>query len=683
MQSMQAADNPLLDFSGLPRYKSVRPEHVAPAIDHLLGENRDLIARLAGEGTPATWSDFAEPLEDANELLSRAWGAVAHLHAVDDNAAIRDAYNTSLPKVTQYRTELAQNLGLYTKFKALRAAKDFESLSRSRRAIVENALRDFRLGGAELEPEKKLRFAQIQEELAALEAKFSENVLDATNAFSAFMSDRQELSGIPEDVLQAAAEAARKDGREGWKFTLHAPSYGPLMQYAENRSLRESLYRAHVTRASEFGKSEFDNTSIIARVLQLRNEKAQLLGYRSFAEFSLVLKMAESPKAALDFLNDLATRALPHARRDYAELEEFARAELKLDRLQTWDIAFASEKLRAKLYAFSDQEVKQYFQEPKVLEGMFRLVESIYGIRIVPDAAETWQPEVRFFRINDERGGLIGQFYLDPYSRETKRGGAWMDEAIARQRFPGGLRTPVAHLVCNFPAPVGGKPALLTHDEVMTLFHEFGHGLHHLLSRVDDVGVSGMRGVEWDAVELPSQFMENFCWERDALARMSAHVESGKPLPLDLFDKMLAAKNFQSGMQTVRQIEFALIDMHLHHDFDPTGSRTPLQLLDEIRAKVAVVVPPRYNRFLNNFSHIFASGYAAGYYSYKWAEVLSADAYSVFEENGVFDPATGARFREEILAVGGSRPALESFKAFRGREPRIDALLRHNGMIAA
>jgi len=675
--------NPLLDFSGLPRYKSVKPEHVAPAIDHLLAENRGLIVRLTGKAVAATWRDFAEPLDDANELLWRAWGAVAHLHAVDDSATIRDAYNANLPKVTQYRTELAQDLGLYEKFKALRAAGDFEELSQAQRRIVENSLRDFRLGGAELEREKKLRFAKIQEELAALEAKFSENLLDATNAFSELISDRGELTGVPEDVLQAAAEAARKEGRQGWKFTLHAPSYGPLMQYAENRTLRESFYRAHVTRASEWGKTEFDNTPIIARVLQLRNEKAQLLGYRSFAEFSLVPKMAESPKAALDFLDDLAARALPRARRDCAELEEFARAELGLDRLEAWDVAFASERLRAKLYAFSDQEVKQYFQEPKVLEGMFRLVESIYGIRIVPDAAETWQPEVRFFRINDEHGSLIGQFYLDPYARETKRGGAWMDEAIARQRFPGGLRSPVAHLVCNFPAPVGNKPALLTHDEVMTLFHEFGHGLHHLLSRVDDVGVSGMRGVEWDAVELPSQFMENFCWERDALARMSAHVESGQSLPQELFDKMLAARNFQSGMQTVRQIEFALIDMHLHHDFDPAGPKTPLQLLDEIRAKVAVVVPPRYNRFLNNFSHIFAGGYAAGYYSYKWAEVLSADAYSLFEENGVFDPATGARFRDEILAVGGSRPALESFKAFRGREPRIDALLRHNGMIAA
>ena len=674
--------NPLLEFSGLPRYKSVRPEHVAPAIDQLLVENRALIARLTTKAMVASWNEFADPLENANERLWRAWGMVAHLHAVDDNPAIRDAYNANLPKITRYRTELAQNLRLYEKFKALRASKGFEELSQAQRKIVENDLRDYRLGGAELAPQNKRRFAEIQEELAALEAKFSENLLDATNAFSELIADRGALLGVPEDVLEAAEEGARKDGREGWKFTLHAPSYGPLMQYAENRDLREKLYRAHVTRASEFGNPQFDNTSIIVRELRLRKEKARLLGYKSFAEFSLVPKMAESPEAALDFLNDLAARALPHARRDHAELEEFARTELGIQELQAWDIAFASEKLRAKRYAFSDQEVKRYFPEPKVLEGMFRLVKALYGIRILPDAAETWHPEVRFFRITDSDGSVIGQFYLDLYSRETKRGGAWMDEAITRQRMPGGLRTPVAHLICNFPAPMGNKPALFTHDEVMTLFHEFGHGLHHLLSRVDDLGVSGIRGVEWDAVELPSQFMENFCWEWGVLARMTAHVESGEALPRNLFDKMLAARNFQSGMQTVRQIEFALSDMHLHHDYDPAGAKTPLQLLNEIRAKVAVAMPPEYNRFLNNFSHVFSGAYAAGYYSYKWAEVLSADAYSLFEENGVLDSDTGARFRDEILAVGGSRPALESFRAFRGREPRIDALLRHNGMIA-
>ena len=674
--------NPLLDFSGLPRYGSVRPEHIAPAVDELLGENRSLIARLTAKATATSWDEFADPLENANERLWRAWGVVAHLHAVNDSAAIRDAYNANLPKITRYRTELAQNLDLYEKFKALRASMGFEELSRARRRIVENDLRDYRLGGAELEPRDKRRFGKIQEELAALEAKFSENLLDATNAFSALITDRGELLGVPEDVLEAAKEAARQDGQGGWKFTLHAPSYGPVMQYAENRDLREKLYRAHATRASEFGDPELDNTSIIVRELLLRKEKAGLLGYESFAEFSLVPKMADSPEAALAFLDDLAARALPHARKDYAELEEFARAELGVQELQAWDVAFASEKLRAKRYAFSDQEVKRYFPEPQVLEGMFRLVEGLYGIRILPDVAEAWHPHVRFFRISDSDEGLIGQFYLDPYSRETKRGGAWMDEAITRQRIPRGLRTPVAHIICNFPAPVGNKPALFTHDEVMTLFHEFGHGLHHLLSRVDDLGVSGIRGVEWDAVELPSQFMENFCWEWGVLSRMTAHVESGEALPRSLFDKMLAAKNFQSGMQTVRQIEFAQVDMHLHHDYDPAGAKAPLQLLEEIRAKVAVTVHPEYNRFLNNFSHVFSGAYAAGYYSYKWAEVLSADAYSLFEQNGVLDSGTGARFRDEILAVGGSRPALESFTAFRGREPRIDALLRHNGMIA-
>jgi oligopeptidase A len=674
--------NPLLDFSGLPRYGSIRPEHVAPAIDELLAQNRALIASLTDAGVPVSWEGFAEPLESANERLGRAWGTVAHLHAVDDNAAIRDAYNANLSKVTRYYTELAQNFDLYAKFKALHTSETFARLPRARRTIVENSLRDYRLGGAELAPAEKRRFAEIQEELAALEARFSENLLDATNAFAEWIGDRGELLGLPEDVLRAAEEAARREGREGWKLTLHAPSYGPAMQYAENRALRERLYRAHVTRASEFGKPELDNTSIIARELILRREKARLLGYQTFAEVSMVPKMAESPEAVLAFLEDLAARALPHARRDYAELEEFARRELGLEDLKAWDIAFTSEKLRAKRYSFSDQEVKQYFPEPKVLEGMFRLVEALYGVRIAPDAAETWHPDVRFFRISDRSGELIGRFFLDPYSRETKRGGAWMDEAITRQRIAGGLQAPVAHLVCNLPAPVDGKPSLLTHDEVMTLFHEFGHGLHHLLSQVDDPGVSGIRGVEWDAIELPSQFMENFCWEWDVLSGMTAHADSGAPLPRSLFDKMLAAKNFQSGMQTVRQIEFALVDMHLHHDYDPEAAKTPLQLLQEIRRRVAVVIPPEYNRFLNNFSHVFSGSYAAGYYSYKWAEVLSADAYSLFEENGVFDASTGARFRDEVLAVGGSRPAIESFKAFRGREPRIDALLRHNGMIA-
>ena len=688
--------NPLLDFDGLPRFAAIRPEHVTPAVDALLYEARALIARLTADDTPSTWDEFVQPLEDANERLSRAWGVVGHLHAVDDSDSIRQAYNANLPKITQYHTELAQNLALYGKYKALAASSQFARLSAPQRKIVENELRDFRLGGAELPPQEKRRFADIEQELSALSAKFSENLLDATNAFTITVQTASDVDGIPEDVLQAAREAAEKDGAAGWKFTLHAPSYMPVMQHAHCRPLRERLYRAYVTRASEFGPAELDNTPLIARELKLRREAARLLGYANYAEVSLVPKMAQSPNEVLAFLDDLAQKAKDFARRDWAELNGFAKQELGLDDLQAFDVAFASEKLRQKRYAFSDQDVKQYFPEHKVLQGMFLVVETIYGIRIEPDSAETWHPDVRFFRIvaatgapdsGTSDGAPLGRFYLDPYARETKRGGAWMDEAISRRRRDGGVQTPVAYLVCNFSPPVGGKPALLTHDEVITLFHEFGHCLHHLLSRVDYLGASGIHGVEWDAVELPSQLMENFCWEWDVLRHMTAHVESGAPLPRPLFEKMVAAKNFQSGMQTVRQLEFSLFDMHAHYDFDPDGPKSPLALLDEIRARVAVSIPPAYNRFPNNFSHVFSGGYCAGYYGYKWAEVLSADAYSLFEENadagrGVLDPHTGTRFRDEILAVGGSRPAIESFRAFRGREPRIDALLRHNGMIA-
>ncbi len=727
--------NPLLDFSGLPRYASIKPEHVAPAVDTLLSENRALIERLIADPSPPEWTGFAEPIEEAHDRLARAWGAAGHLHAVDDNPAIREAYNLNQPKLIQYHTELAQNLRLYEKYKALRASAGYASLSAAQRRIVENELRDFRLGGAELPAEQKARFGELQEELAQLGTRFSENLLDSTNAFALHLTDEKELAGVPADVLESARRAAEADGRAGWKLTLHAPCYVPVTQYAHSRVLRETLYRAHVTRASdEFGHAltlareyerqananlqppphhapqpgpagpavpdsnaaaDWDNTPLINRMLKLRNEAARLLGYASFAELSLVPKMAQKPQEVLDFLNGLAEKALPFARKDYEELQEFAHNELGLAELSACDLAYASEMLRLKRYKFSDQEVKAYFPEPKVLEGMFRVVQGIYGIRVEPDAAETWHPDVRFLRITDGSGEMLGRFYLDMYARETKRGGAWMDEALTRRRHGGALQTPVAYLICNFSRPVGqqnGKPrpALFTHDEVLTLFHEFGHGLHHLLTRIDYAGVSGIRGVEWDAVELPSQFMENFCWEWEVLRHMSAHVDAGEPLPRALFDKMVAAKNFQSGMHTVRQIEYSLFDMHLHHDFNPggPGPRTPLALLEEIRKRVAVAFPPAYNRFPNNFGHIFAGGYSAGYYSYKWAEVLSADAYSMFEEqrgasHGVLDPEIGARFRSEILAVGGSRPAMESFRAFRGREPRIDALLRHNGMIPA
>ncbi|MEK7437620.1 MAG: M3 family metallopeptidase [Pseudomonadota bacterium] len=675
--------NPLLDFTGLPRFAAINAGHIAPAIDRLLAENRACIDMLTRPETPATWAAFVSPLEDANERLARAWGVVGHLHGVLDSPELRAAYNANQPRIVQYYTELGQNLQLFDKYKSLRASPEFVTLAQAQRQIVENEIRDFRLSGAELSQDKKQRFAAISEELARLATKFSENVLDATNAFSLCVEDRSELAGIPEDVIDAARAAADKDGKSGWKFSLQAPSYVPFMQYADKRELREQLYRAYVTRGSEFGKPEFDNTPLIRQILRLHHDAAQLLGYANHAEVSLVPKMAQTPQQVLEFLDELAAKALPFARKDYAELGEFAAAELGLAQLEAWDLAYASEKLRAARYAFSDQEVKQYFPESKVMQGMFRLVETIFGLHIQPDQAETWDPAVRFFRISDAEGNLVGQFYLDPYARDTKRGGAWMDEAISRRRLGVRVQAPVAYLTCNFPAPVGGKSALFTHDEVLTLFHEFGHGLHHMLTRVDYLGVSGLHGVEWDAVELPSQFMENFCWEWEVLKHMTAHADSGEPLPRALYDKMLAAKNFQSGMQTVRQLEFSLFDMHLHYDFDPAGGKTPQQLLDEIRNRVAVAIPPAYNRFQNNFSHIFAGGYSAGYYSYKWAEVLSADAYSLFEENGVLDSSSGGRFRDEVLAVGGSRPALESFKAFRGREPRVDALLRHSGMTTA
>ena len=674
--------NPLLDFSGLPRYSEVQPDHVTPAVDQLLAENRALVETLCGPATHPTWDAFIAPLEDANERLSRAWGQVSHLHSVLDSPELREVYNANLPKITQYYAELGQHEGLFLKYKALAASDEYAALTPARRKIVDNELRDFRLGGAELPEADKPRFMAIQEELSKFSAKFEENLLDATNAWSKFIGDEAELAGLPDDAKAMFREMAEADGKTGWKLNLQAPSFLPVMQFCENRALREEMYRAYTTRASEFGPENLDNTPLIARILELRAEAAKLLGFASYAQVSLEPKMAETPAVVLDFLNNLAARAKPYAEKDMAELREYAAVELSLPDLQAWDTAYASEKLREARYAFSENEVKQYFTEPKTLAGLFRVIETLYGLEIREDSAPVWHEDVKFFAIKDRSGQLIGQFYLDLYARDTKRGGAWMDDAITRRRKDEGtqtrIQTPVAYLNCNFTRPVGGKPALLTHDDVITLFHEFGHGLHHLLTRVEDLGVSGINGVEWDAVELPSQFMENFCWEWDVVKHMTGHVDTGVPLPEDLFRKMLAAKNFQAGMQTVRQIEFALFDMHLHHDL-PAG-QTAMGLLREIRQRVAVVHPPEYNRFPNNFSHIFAGGYAAGYYSYKWAEVLSADAYSLFEENGGLNPDIGHRFWSEILAQGGARPAIESFKAFRGREPTIDALLRHNGM---
>ena len=677
--------NPLLDLSGLPRFEAFKPEYVTPAIDELLQANRAILETLASSETAPDWDNFVAPLEDASERLNRAWGQVNHLNAVMNSPELREAYNANLPKVTQYYTELGQNQRLFEKFKQLKASTQFARLSREQRAIVEHELRDFRLGGAELAADKKQRFTEIREKLSALASRFSDNVLDATNAFAHYVETSQDVSGIPADVLETARAAAKGDGKAGWKFTLHAPSLMPVLQYADNRALRETMYTANATRASELGNPEWDNTCLIDEIVALRREMAQLLGFSSFAEYSLAPKMADSPQQVLEFLKELAAKAKPYAERDLTELKEFARTELGLSELAAWDIAYASEKLRIARYAFSDQEVKQYLPETTVLPGMFRLIEALYGLTIEPSVVSTWHLDVRFYSIRDRAGNLVGQFYLDMYARPSKRGGAWMDDAITRRRVATGIQTPVAYLNCNFAAPVGesnGKkrPALFTHDEVITLFHEFGHGLHHLLTRVEHLGVSGINGVEWDAVELPSQFMENFCWEWNVLEPMTAHIETGAHLPKSLFDKMLAAKNFQSGLFAVRQIEFALFDLHLHYDFKSGAGKSVKDLLDDVRRQVAVIIPPAFNRFPQSFSHIFAGGYAAGYYSYKWAEVLSADAYSLFEEHGVLDAATGQRFHDEILAVGGSRPALESFVAFRGRAPNIDALLRHSGM---
>ncbi len=682
--------NPLLDFNDLPKFAAILPEHVAPAIDTLLEMNRAVIAQLENSTEPVSWENFVEPLENATEQLGRAWGVVGHLNAVVDTPELRAAYNENQPKITEFWTELGQNLALFDKYKALHTNVSFASLPPARKTIVTNAIRDFRLSGAELDEDKKLRYAEIQEKTAALSTKFSENVLDATNDYNLIVENLDELAGLPEEVLQAAKSAAEKEGESGYKFTLHFPSYFPILQYADQRALRETIYRANATKASELGaKPEWDNTAIINELLALRKEESVLLGYKNFAEVSLVAKMADTPAQVSQFLLDLANRAKPFGEIDLAELRIFADEKLGIADLQSWDSTYASEKLREHRYAFSEQEVKQYFPEHKVIDGLFRVIKSLFAIEIQPDSAETWHPDVSFYRLEKD-GKLIGQFYLDLYARDGKRGGAWMDDVRGRRMTDQGIQTPVAYLTCNFNEPVTvdgvSKPATFTHDEVITLFHEFGHGLHHLLTKVEDLSVSGISGVEWDAVELPSQFMENFCWEWDVLQGMTSHAETGAPLPRALFDKMIAAKNFQSGLQTLRQVEFSLFDINLHDDTHPGGANQVRDILNTVREQVSVFTPPEFNRFQHSFSHIFAGGYAAGYFSYKWAEVLSADAYAAFEEAGKLEGSTlsrntGLKFQTEVLEVGGSRPAIESFRAFRGRDPAIDALLRHSGMV--
>ncbi len=680
--------NPLLDFSGLPRFDAIRPEDVAPAIDELVARARAAAEGVATDARPATWDTVVAPLDDALDLLDRSWSAVNHLNAVVSTPALRDAYHASLPKITALYADLAQDERLYARYKALAAAPAFAQEDAARRKVVANELRDFVLGGAELPAERKARLKSVEEELADLSAKFDDNVLDATNDFALYVDDEARLAGIPADVLAAASADARAAGRTGWKLTLRMPCYRPVITYAEDRALRAELHRAYATRASELGaKPEWDNTPLIARILELRREAAQLLGFPDFAALSLVPKMAKDVGEVVAFLQDLARRAKPHAERDYAELAVFARDELGLATLEAWDVAFAAEKLKESRYAFSDEEVRAYFPEERVVDGLFRLVETLYGVSIRAASAPTWHETVRFFDITREGGTLVGQFYLDLYARPGKQGGAWMDDAINRRRVGARVQHPVAYLTCNFSAPVGEgaarKPATFTHDEVLTLFHEFGHGLHQLLTEVEVAGVSGIQGVEWDAVELPSQFMENFCWEWDVLAPMTAHVDTGASLPRELFDKMRKARNFESGMAMVRQLEFGLFDIFVHSEPPPGAPGSPRDILDAVRRQVAVTPRPAYDRFMHSFGHIFAGAYAAGFYSYLWAEVLSADAFSLFEEAGVLSPGAGARFRAEVLAQGGSRPALESFVAFRGRPPQIDALLRHNGMMTS
>jgi oligopeptidase A len=678
--------NPLLSFDGLPRFDQIGPEHVEPAIDLLLSQANTALETVTAPHFAANWDAIATVLDVATERLSRAWGSVNHLNSVADTAELRAAFNVVLPKVTEFYTRLGADERLYAKYRAIAP----EGLTSEQRQAHKNALRNFVLGGADLKGAERERFAEIAERQAFLGQKFSENALDATDAF-AYFAQADELDGLPDDVKHTARSAAEADGKDGFKLTLKMPCYLPVMQFASSSTLRQKLYRAYVTRASDQAEGDstrFDNSSIISEMLALRLEEAKLLGYPNFGALSVAPKMADSPQQVVDFLRDLAAKARPFAEKDLADLRAFAAEHLGLTDPQAWDWPYVSEKLKEARYAFNEQEVKQYFPLPTVLAGLFKIVETLFEVSIREDHAPVWHESVRFFRIERAQASgaseLLGQFYLDPGARSGKRGGAWMDDVRGRWLRPDThqLQTPVAHLVCNFASGVQGKPALLTHDDVTTMFHEFGHGLQHMLTQVNERDVSGISGVEWDAVELPSQFMENFCWEWDVLNAMTAHVDTDAPLPRALFDKMLAAKNFQSGMQTLRQIEFSLFDMLLHTAHDPAQDLMPL--LQQVRNEVAVLQPPTFSRTAHTFSHIFAGGYAAGYYSYKWAEVLSSDAYAAFEEtvghDGLPNTDTGRKFRQTVLETGGSRPAIESFKAFRGREPSLDALLRHQGM---
>ncbi|MBL8344576.1 MAG: M3 family metallopeptidase [Rubrivivax sp.] len=673
--------NPLLGPGDLPDFAAVRPEHITPALDELLAAAEAALVQAVDERTPADYDTMARVLDVPVERLRRVWGHVCHLQAVADTPALRAAHAENLPRITDFSTRLASDQRLYAKYKALAASPAAASLAPARRKVIQDALRDFVLGGAELQGAARDRFAAIQERLADLSKRFGDNVLDAVDAWALYVEESR-LAGVPADVVCAAREAATADGRSGCKLTLQLPCYLPVMQHAQDRALRHEVYGAWARRASDLGDARFDNSPLMREIVELRQEEARLLGHPSYAHLSLVPKMARSPEEVLGFVQDLARRARPFAERELAELGDFARRELGIAELQPWDRSFAAERLKQQRYAFGSEEVRPYFTLPRVLDGLFEMVGRLFGVSIEEEKAAAWHDTVRFFRVRraDPGGQALAGFYLDLHARVGKQGGAWMDSARQRWRRPEGtLQLPLAHLVCNFAAPVGGQPALLTHDDVITLFHEFGHGLHHMLTQVDEVAASGISGVEWDACELPSQFMENFCWEWPVLQRLSSHVDTGETLPRALFDRMLAARNFHNGLALLRHCEFGLFDMRLHLEPGHAGRETALAF--EVAARLSPAVPAPFLRYPHSFTHLFDGGYAAGYYGYAWAEVLSADAFSAFEEAGLFDAATGQRFREAVLESGGSRPAIDSFKAFRGREPRLDALLRHQGLL--
>jgi len=676
-------DNPLLYEHGLPPFSSMTPDAVIPAIDYLLAQNREKVANLLQIDGKFDWANLVEPLEDMDDRLSKAWSPVSHMNSVVNSEALREVYNACLPKLTAYATEMGQNRQLFQAFKQLSEDDQVKQLDEAQRKIISNALRDFHLAGVDLPEDKKQRYKELMEKLSQLSSQYEEHVLDATHAWFRHIRQADELSGLPDSAMDLLAQYAGQKELDGWVVTLEFPSYLPVMMYADNRELRCQVYTAYVTRASEQSEKDgqWDNAPLMEDILKYRHEVALLLSYNNYAERSLVTKMAKTPEQVIQFLHDLARRSLPMAKKEFKELGEFARGNGLQDELQAWDVAYYSEKLRRHRYAISQEDLKPYFPAPQVINGLFAIVQRLFGLQIqARQGVETWHPEVTFYEIRDQQGELRGQFYLDLYARQKKRGGAWMDDCMSRKRNKDGLQNPVAYLTCNFTPPVGDKPSLLTHDEVQTLFHEFGHGLHHMLTRIDYPSVAGINGVAWDAVELPSQFLENWCWHREAIDYIAKHYVTGQSLPDAMYEKMLAAKNFQSGMQMVRQLEFALFDFRLHAEYDPAKGGRVEEIVNEVRHDVAVFKLPAFNRFANSFSHIFAGGYAAGYYSYKWAEVLSADAFSKFEEDGIFNQQTGKSFLQNILEKGGSREPMDLFVAFRGREPTIDALLKHNGI---